>query len=53
VGVDALFLEVHPEPAQAKSDAAAQLSLEEAERLLRRVALVDAARRTADSEDYA
>jgi 2-dehydro-3-deoxyphosphooctonate aldolase (KDO 8-P synthase) len=53
VGVDALFLEVHPEPSQAMSDAAAQLSLEEAEKLLRRVARVDAARRTADAEDRA
>ncbi|MFN3650822.1 MAG: 3-deoxy-8-phosphooctulonate synthase [Armatimonadota bacterium] len=38
VGIDALFLEVHPEPARAKSDAAAQLNIEEARTLLRQIA---------------
>jgi 2-dehydro-3-deoxyphosphooctonate aldolase (KDO 8-P synthase) len=38
VGVDALFVEVHPDPAEARSDAAAQLSIEAAEALLRQVA---------------
>ena len=33
VGVDALFLEAHPEPARARSDAAAQLPLAEVEAL--------------------
>lgn len=37
VGIDALFLEVHPNPAEAKSDAAAQLTLAEAEQLLSQV----------------
>jgi 2-dehydro-3-deoxyphosphooctonate aldolase (KDO 8-P synthase) len=40
VGIDALFLEVHPNPAQAKSDAAAQLDIEEARRLLTQVAAI-------------
>jgi 2-dehydro-3-deoxyphosphooctonate aldolase (KDO 8-P synthase) len=40
VGVDALFLEVHPSPREAKSDAAAQLSIEEAGTLLRQVARI-------------
>lgn len=40
VGVDALFLEVHPDPANAKSDAAAQLSIPEAAELLRQVARI-------------
>ncbi|MHC1737990.1 MAG: 3-deoxy-8-phosphooctulonate synthase [Ignavibacteriaceae bacterium] len=34
VGIDALFLEVHPEPAKALSDAGSQLSLDELEPLL-------------------
>lgn len=38
VGVDALFMEVHPAPARAKSDAAAQLSIPEAEALLAEIA---------------
>lgn len=33
--LDGLFVEVHPEPAKAKSDAATQLSIEQAEALLR------------------
>lgn len=37
VGIDALFLEVHPNPAEAKSDAAAQLTIAEAEHLLSQV----------------
>jgi len=40
VGVDALFLEVHPNPAEAKSDAAAQLNISEAVRLLEQVARI-------------
>jgi 2-dehydro-3-deoxyphosphooctonate aldolase (KDO 8-P synthase) len=36
VGVDALFLEAHPDPARARSDAAAQLPLAEVEGLLTR-----------------
>jgi len=38
VGVDALFLEVHPDPPQAKSDAAAQLTIKDAIALLRQIA---------------
>lgn len=34
VGIDALFLEVHPNPKEAKSDAASQLSLSELKELL-------------------
>lgn len=34
VGVDGLFMEVHPQPEQAKSDAATQLSFETFERVL-------------------
>lgn len=34
VGIDALFLEVHPEPAKAFSDAGSQLSIDELEPLL-------------------
>ncbi|MCB1161074.1 3-deoxy-8-phosphooctulonate synthase [bacterium] len=37
-GVDGLFLEVHPEPARAKSDAATQLDFEGAGALLRELA---------------
>lgn len=40
VGIDALFLEVHPNPAEAKSDAAAQLTIAEAEKLLCQVARI-------------
>ncbi len=45
VGLDALFVEVHPDPAQAKSDAATQLPLEQLPRLLVQVLAIDAARR--------
>jgi 2-dehydro-3-deoxyphosphooctonate aldolase (KDO 8-P synthase) len=34
VGIDALFLEVHPEPEKALSDASSQLKLSELEDLL-------------------
>ncbi len=40
VGVDALFLEVHPEPVRALSDAAAQLTPRDAEAVLRQVAAI-------------
>lgn len=42
VGVDALFLEVHPNPPEARSDAAAQLSIPEARDLLAQLAQVHA-----------
>ena len=44
-GADALFLEVHPDPPGALSDAASQIYLDEAETLLRRCAGVFAAAR--------
>lgn len=37
VGIDALFMEVHPDPAHAQSDAATQWPLSDTEPLLRRV----------------
>lgn len=37
VGIDALFMEVHPDPANAASDAATQWPLADAESVLRRV----------------
>lgn len=43
VGIDALFLEVHPNPSCAKSDAAAQLTIEEAGALLGQVTRIQAA----------
>jgi 2-dehydro-3-deoxyphosphooctonate aldolase (KDO 8-P synthase) len=49
VGVDALFLEVHPDPDRAVSDAATQWPLDRAEELLRQVAAVDQAVRPAPS----
>jgi 2-dehydro-3-deoxyphosphooctonate aldolase (KDO 8-P synthase) len=45
VGIDALFVEVHPDPTQARSDPATQLPLEQLPRLLTQVLAVDAARR--------
>lgn len=41
VGIDALFLEVHPDPAKALSDAASQLSLNSLENLLYDVKRID------------
>lgn len=38
VGVDSLFIEVHPDPPNARSDAAAQLAIQPAIRLLRQLA---------------
>ncbi|MFA6666122.1 MAG: 3-deoxy-8-phosphooctulonate synthase, partial [Armatimonadota bacterium] len=43
VGIDALFLEVHPNPARALSDAATMLPLEELRRVLVEAKAVDAA----------
>ena len=45
VGIDALFVEVHPEPADAKSDAETQLPLAELPGFLKQVLAADAARR--------
>lgn len=41
VGIDALFLEVHPEPSKALSDAASQLPLSELEELLVEIKKID------------
>ncbi len=41
VGIGALFMEVHPEPAKALSDAASQLPLEELEKLLLKLKRID------------
>lgn len=41
VGIDSLFLEVHPDPPNAKSDAASQLSLNDIECLLNVVKKID------------
>ncbi len=40
VGIDALFVETHPNPAEALSDAASQLPLRDMERLLQQVVAV-------------
>ncbi len=44
VGIDALFMEVHPDPANALSDAATQWPLDRAEEMLSMVAKIHAAR---------
>ncbi len=50
-GVDGLFLEVHPDPPHALSDAASQLPLSMLEPLLRQVLAIDeAVRATADAK---
>jgi len=41
VGIDALFLEVHPDPAKALSDAESQLPLSELEKLLKEIQQID------------
>jgi 2-dehydro-3-deoxyphosphooctonate aldolase (KDO 8-P synthase) len=41
VGIDALFVETHPEPAKALSDAASQLPLAQLEDLLKQVTAID------------
>lgn len=43
VGIDALFIETHPDPANALSDAASQIRLADVERLLEGVLAVDRA----------
>ena len=45
-GADALFIETHPDPAHAQSDAACQIPLDEIEPLLTRcLAVFNAARK--------
>jgi 2-dehydro-3-deoxyphosphooctonate aldolase (KDO 8-P synthase) len=41
VGIDALFLEVHPDPKNAMSDAASQLPLKELKELLKTIKRID------------
>ncbi|MFA6455681.1 MAG: 3-deoxy-8-phosphooctulonate synthase [Bacteroidota bacterium] len=41
VGIDALFVETHPEPSKALSDAASQLPLNQLENLLKQVVSID------------
>ena len=43
VGIDALFLETHPHPSDALSDAATQWPLDEVEEMLRQVVAIDRA----------
>jgi 2-dehydro-3-deoxyphosphooctonate aldolase (KDO 8-P synthase) len=45
VGIDGLFLETHPDPSRALSDASTQLSFDLFEPLLRQVKKIDSARR--------
>lgn len=42
VGIDALFIETHPDPARALSDAASQLPLDKLDELLKQVLAIDA-----------
>lgn len=46
VGIDALFLEVHPDPDRAASDRATQIPLDLAESLLTQIARIDQTRRS-------
>jgi 2-dehydro-3-deoxyphosphooctonate aldolase (KDO 8-P synthase) len=46
VGIDAMFLEVHPDPAKGLSDAATMLPLADLEGLLRQVIAIDRIVRT-------
>jgi 2-dehydro-3-deoxyphosphooctonate aldolase (KDO 8-P synthase) len=43
VGIDGLFLEVHPEPEKAISDAANQVRLSEVEHILRQAQRIESA----------
>ena len=48
-GVDAVFMEVHEEPARAKSDAANALRLDKLEALMLKLTRIDAAARETSS----
>jgi 2-dehydro-3-deoxyphosphooctonate aldolase (KDO 8-P synthase) len=48
VGIDALFLEVHPRPEEGLSDAATMLALSDVPSLLRRIVAIDRAVRAAE-----
>jgi 2-dehydro-3-deoxyphosphooctonate aldolase (KDO 8-P synthase) len=50
-GVDAVFMEVHEEPARAKSDAANALRLDKLEALMRKLTRIDAATRDLPAPD--
>jgi 2-dehydro-3-deoxyphosphooctonate aldolase (KDO 8-P synthase) len=50
VPVDGFFIETHPEPARARSDAAAMLPLAQLERLLRQVSRLHALARELNEE---
>jgi len=47
VGVNGLFVETHPDPAQAKSDAGAMLPLDKMPALLEQIMLIENARKEA------
>ena len=51
VGIDALFIETHPDPASALSDAGSQLPLDDLSAVLEQVLAIDAARRTLPAAD--
>ncbi|MDA3844756.1 MAG: 3-deoxy-8-phosphooctulonate synthase [Candidatus Kapabacteria bacterium] len=41
VGIDGLFMETHPDPANAKSDAATQMALEDTEKFIKDIVAID------------
>lgn len=52
VGIDALFVETHPDPSRALSDAGSQLPLEQLAGLLAEVRAIDEARRSIIKEQH-
>lgn len=50
VGIEAIFIETHPEPSQALSDAASMLPLSQLERLITQIQMIDMARREGSKE---
>jgi 2-dehydro-3-deoxyphosphooctonate aldolase (KDO 8-P synthase) len=50
-GVDGVFIEVHEDPARAKSDAQNALRLDRVETLLRRLTAIDRIAKAADSSN--
>ncbi len=53
VGIDALFLETHPEPDKALSDSANQIPLDDMEDFLTKVLAIDRSRRTTYASPHA
>jgi 2-dehydro-3-deoxyphosphooctonate aldolase (KDO 8-P synthase) len=53
VGIDALFVETHPDPASALSDAANQIALDDMEDFLVQVLAIDRSRRITQPETHA